>query len=267
MVLYEKRIDLLHVWTRKTLTFPAHFHDSIEIAFMEKGEADASADFGTCRICDGDLFIVFPNMIHSYSDQGGVFARLLIIPRTMAGGFDELLSGSVPKSPLIKNAARNVHIKSLIDTIEEKRMGGGRFVEEIVCGYVTALLGEIFSMMELGGADTAQRTTERRIISYCAEHYTDELTLSMLSDAVHISKSRASHIFSENFKMGFCEFLGIFRVNDAKGRLRRGESISEAAFSSGFSSLRSFDRVFLSVAGTTPKEYRRRALEEHGIKK
>ena len=53
----------------------------------------------------------------------------------------------------------------------------------------------------------------------------------------------------------FIKHIGNLRVNYACDLLETNSSVTEVAMASGFSSIRTFNRVFLRVMGMTPREY------------
>ena len=55
--------------------------------------------------------------------------------------------------------------------------------------------------------------------------------------------------------MTFWDYVLTQRVIYAMTLLRRGRSITEAAFEAGFNSLRSFNRTFMQKTGQTPSAF------------
>ena len=58
--------------------------------------------------------------------------------------------------------------------------------------------------------------------------------------------------------IGFSDFINTLRVEHACELLEKGRSITDVAFASGFSSIRSFNRLFSRNMGMTPTEFIRR---------
>lgn len=80
----------------------------------------------------------------------------------------------------------------------------------------------------------------------------------VISQALHISRTYISHLFSEKLHMGFSEYIGMLRISDACNLLAtRDMSITEISYAVGFDSTRSFNRLFLKYTGMTPREYRK----------
>ena len=54
--------------------------------------------------------------------------------------------------------------------------------------------------------------------------------------------------------MTFSEYLNVVRVSAAVKMLSQGMAAGETAFAAGFGTIRSFNRVFRSCTGYTPRE-------------
>lgn len=70
-----------------------------------------------------------------------------------------------------------------------------------------------------------------------------------------------SRYFHKNIPMNFIDFINHYRVSHAQDLLAQGVDLVETAYSSGFQSIRSFNRVFKSFTGKTPTEYRKQLKE------
>ena len=113
-------------------------------------------------------------------------------------------------------------------------------------------------------------TTNRGLKSYVSGEELAVLELntatSSLVELGFLTNSSDEKYLSSNIHtltgMNFAKFRSIYRINHAKQLLNNeAVSICEAAFSSGFSSINTFNRVFKEFVGTTPTDYRK------GIKK
>lgn len=89
-------------------------------------------------------------------------------------------------------------------------------------------------------------------------HLAESMTLERIAKASSMSISRLKLLFREKAQMGPIEYLLHLRVERAKELICEGAlnftQISEAV---GFSSLHYFSRVFKSIAGLSPSEYKK----------
>ena len=66
-----------------------------------------------------------------------------------------------------------------------------------------------------------------------------------------------TRIFKQCMNMTFYEYLNQKRISKEEELLSTtGESVTEIAMSSGFSSISAFNRTFKSIKGCSPSEYR-----------
>ena len=97
-----------------------------------------------------------------------------------------------------------------------------------------------------------------RILSYIRENYRT-LTLTELADTFHYSKPHLCTLIKQNTGLNFTALIKKVRMNRAVEYLLGTElPISEAAELVGYHSTDHFSRVFRSVYGVSPQEYRRR---------
>ena len=96
------------------------------------------------------------------------------------------------------------------------------------------------------------------MLLYINDNYREPLTLKKLADTLGASPYYLSRIFSRTIGCGFNEYINTLRIDYVKRQLRRSDAaISQIAFESGFETLHTFNRVFLSMCGMTPSRYRK----------
>ncbi len=108
-----------------------------------------------------------------------------------------------------------------------------------------------------------QANAEPPVISrakqYIREHIMDKLTLSQVSAAVHLNQYYFCKTFRRVTGLTFTEFVARTRTETAKNLLLNPNvRVSEIAYASGFQSLTHFNRVFKTIVGESPTEYRER---------
>jgi AraC-like DNA-binding protein len=91
-----------------------------------------------------------------------------------------------------------------------------------------------------------------------------DLNLHTLAERVHVLPNTLSYYINFTEKANFREYLNRFRMNSVLKALvsRPDESILSIAFDNGFNSKSSFNSLFIKKHGISPREYRRRTLEE-----
>lgn len=123
------------------------------------------------------------------------------------------------------------------------------------------LAGFLFGLCELTpifGNDTHQiEEPIRRALDYLSAHITENIRLDALADAAGYSLSRFKTKFKEAVGITPAEYVTMQKIELAKRRLIEGdESITELAYSLGYSSSNYFCSVFKKLMNCSPQNYR-----------
>jgi AraC family transcriptional regulator of arabinose operon len=126
-----------------------------------------------------------------------------------------------------------------------------------------ALNGLERALLWLDAANPGRRQLDERIheaIIYVARNLAGRLTVRAIADAVALSPSRFSHLFTEQVGIPPARFVELRRIERAQALLASSSlpigAIAEAA---GFSSQFHFATRFRALAGMSPSQWRRRA--------
>lgn len=241
------------------LTFEPHIHSHIELVYMRNnGKSKAFADGKEVVLEQGDLFVTFPNQIHYYQDVNlPLDATLLIASPDICPEYKKYFEKYLPQNPIFKNAAQNPIISNAFDILLKYNSQDKKFAEAVLRGLLLVILGEFLSLTTLEKIHSHNTDTSKDIINFCYENYTNEISLSSIAQALHISRYYVSHLFSNRLHISFNDYINSLRVRKACELLKSGKmSITEVALSIGYNSLRTFNRCFQKIKGVTPREYR-----------
>jgi len=254
---YENKASSIYAYFGKSLAFGAHLHNHIELVLMLEGRTRLIVDSNEYIANAGDAFIIFPNQIHQYQKIDTERYFISIFPPELCPEFQNVFSGKIPVSPIIKNALINGKLLSIAESIVEINIQKGPLYHICIKGYFLILLSELFRMMEFKDSKSPDSNTVLALLNYCSENYTRDINLEKVSKALHISRYHISRLFSEKLRMSFTEYIGTLRISKAcRLLISEDRSITDIAYSTGFNSIRTFNRLFLKYTGTTPKKYR-----------
>lgn len=95
-------------------------------------------------------------------------------------------------------------------------------------------------------------------ISYINQNFADpDLSLDKVAKILKISQREVTVSIGKNFGCNFKSYINQLRINEAKRLLKAtGFGIGEIAFKVGFNTQSHFNRVFKSMEGVSPTEYR-----------
>ena len=233
-----------------------HIHTHLEMIYLSKGEATIQCDRKEYSVSAGDFFIAFPNKIHAYHTRGEVRGYLGIFSADLTPLLEKLIKGHIPALPVLKKDQIPFDAEKALEEILREKKSEDPYEKLRAMGDFLSFLSRMLPLFSYE-EDSADYDSMQKILTYCAEHFTEEISLDTIAKNLFLSKYYISHLFRKRMEMSFHDFLSYLRVNRACELLVKGGSITEIALSSGFSSVRTFNRVFLEVTQKTPLQYRK----------
>lgn len=246
-----------------------HFHDSYEIYYLLAGERHYYIDNRMYALRKGDLIFINSGELHRTTAKGTArHERILInfrqefLPPLTANSpqatfFSEqclLLRPRVQEQRVIENI--------LFTMLQEQKEERSRHL-----AYLQTLLVQLFIEMDricesapdvITPVDTERQRKAYEIIAYLHAHYAEKVTLEELSETFYISCTYLCRLFKQTTGFTLVEYLNTIRVQEAQRRLRNTtDKVTRIAEDTGFDSIAHFGRVFKSIAGRSPLQYRK----------
>lgn len=237
----------------QVLSAVPHIHPHLELLYLTGGKCHATADNKTELLEEGALYLSFSNQIHYY-DPVPIEGVMFIVDPALFPELVDIFYSKIPTSPIVQKEDLPEDIYDRLLRVCSGVESSDRLQQIAANGYAQSILAELLQKMELLDR-TNDHDSLREVSLYCLENYKKPLTLDMLAKELHLSKYYISHMFAERLNISFPEFINGLRVESACRRLDNGRSITDAAFESGFNSIRSFNRNFERVMGISPREY------------
>ena len=251
---YEYKSEPYHIGRSFSLYPIPHLHKNVEIVYVVSGNCTAYVENNTTHLKQGDLFITFPNQIHYYESSPESEFIVLIFNTDIIFGLNDVLFENYPEYNAI-SLTDDDHLKNLfLSTMNSY----GAYEKTIKVGIINQAFAEALPRFELRPRTKTENITLQSILSFCEEHYTDStISLTEMSNNLHLNKFHISHLLNEKLNISFNSYVNMLRVNKACRLLDETDknivTISEEV---GFGSLRTLNRSFLEIIGTTPVKYR-----------
>lgn len=103
-----------------------------------------------------------------------------------------------------------------------------------------------------------ENLTVLKVINYIRDNYNKNITLSEAANLVGVTPEYLSKLFYQKINVNFVVFLRNFRISIAKRMILSGKyRIQEVADHVGFKDPKYFNKVFKSVCGISPSEYKK----------
>lgn len=259
--------------------FPVHWHEEIEIIYVEEGKLHVKIGEQDMDGEAGDLFFVNPRELHLMSSPDGkvkYYTLLFPIEFISFQSLDELeanLLAPIRSNQLmlpeqltdeeLKKKVREIVVKMIADNreihhldIKEIGLSSHHLQTRI---YLLQILQMLYEAGVLTKAETAGNSNmQKELLGYIQNHYTEKITLSMLAEEFHLSEKYVSRYFVEHFYLPFSNYVVHLRLTHAKQLLETTEeSITEIALQSGFSNVSYFIRAFKNAYDKSPLKYRK----------
>lgn len=241
------------VFFSQTINYPPHLHDGFEIMLVSSGEGDVFCDGIGYRLKEGDAFIAYPNQVHYYENFENSRGYVLIFPINFIDDAQRYIREMRPKSPAvhIKKFERASRLFNMLYEIWEEKKD-----KLAVKYFVNALLGMLMEDFTMLPAGKQRATSAELVMSYLSEHFKEKVAVDTVAKALFISKSTVSRIFSQRLKISFNDYVNLLRLNEFFNIYENEKcSITAAALSAGFPTVRTFNNVFMKHYGISPSEY------------
>ena len=244
-----------HIWHHPN--FPIHLHKHLEFAYVTGGEMTMTVSGKEYKVRDGDCVLVYPYQIHSFSSQGEVDLTLIIADMEYIGEFQEELMHYELECPFFHKDELSSYGQKILDLVRESAYDKNvpYMLDKGLC---TVLLTDVFRMLPLiAKTKPMDLTMSQKILQYINDHITQEISATEVAKALGISHYYLSHIFSEELKTSFPNYVAQQRLSFACDMLRNtGKSVTDISYETGFPNMRTFHRSFKKQFGCTPTEWR-----------
>lgn len=243
----------------KGLSYHSHLHYQIEMAVVFEGHTHLTVDSSEYDVLGGDILIVFPNQIHEFCTMRKEDFILLKVNPELLPDLLAQFTSSLPKSNVIRGAAKDEDLSLLIHKISETYYGDEPLKDSILRGYLLAFFCKLLQKMELRDVRSGDYHALGLIMNYCNANSDKDLSLNVLERELHLNRYYISHVLNSKLHIGLNDYINSLRVSNAcKCLLNSERTITEISDEVGFNTLRTFNRAFVKQMGMTPSEYRRK---------
>ena len=223
-----------------------------ELLYVINGSAEYTINGDLYKVKSGDLLctqknslrsaVTFPkNLMECYSISGPVYNE----------SFEE-----IPLSfPLHSHIGLHQDILSMYRDLDSTWVAKKPGYELKARGLYMIILQRFFELVYFGENEINYSIHTRKAIKYIIEHYSENLTVKMVSKKAGLSASYFGDLFKNETGASFHKFLTKIRLNHAEDMLRSGEyNINEAAMACGFSDPFYFSKVYKENRGISPSK-------------
>lgn len=252
-----------------------HYHEEVEIVFIEKSEGTKFIGDSITEFKEGDLVMIGSCLPHlwlndkKYFEENDLEARSISIhfhPDCMGKGFFD-----IPE------------MESISQLLEHSKMGlevTGKSKEKIL-GLLHSIPGQsefprlnsLLNILHLIAEGPLKKLLSSRafmesyiknssskldmVYEYILNHFKDDISLETVAEVVKMHPSAFSRYFKRYTGKTFIQFLNDVRIGYACRTFiyNTEKNIAEVGFESGFNNISNFNRQFKKIMEKTPKDY------------
>lgn len=257
---YEIRSNEAYIGEICDHPFPLHVHDVVEIVCSTSGLQKLTIAGKQYTLAPGDIAVIFPAIPHSYDfvspDATGV---TLIFSPDVIGEFTYQFRSMALEGPIVPKSALLPEIDFIVRDMQKRFPDRG---EGLLYGYLHIFLSFLFTVIKpVPMEKQIHFDLSCQVLHYIGEHYIEPITLETVAHALGVSRIHLSHIFSQQLRINFRQYINALRIDRACYLLRNpAHSISEIAYLCGYGNPRTFHRAFLAQCQMTPSQYREQFL-------
>ncbi len=229
-----------------------HFHHQLELLYIEEGEVMVIVNDEKRTLTKGQLVIIDSFDNHQYIHKEDAISRCLIIPVHYLKRYTTILANKSIKEHFITNEEQAQKIyQKMLDVVSVMNEN-----ELILEGNILILLGTIIENNLIPNSNKTSYDLVKNILLYIEDNYKSSITLDSIAKHFGYSKYYFSHLFNKCFRCNLNDYLNLVRCRHSINCVLDDHmSVSDAAFASGFVSMRTFYRTFKKYFKMTPKEY------------
>ena len=245
----------------------------ITLLFAESGQFSINYQGSLLSVKENSFAFVPPSTPCRFAVKG-LTARLFVCKFTLASkipldlfGNDYFASGF--KLPLLKRLARasinlfpqknTDDIVDFVDPVDEHTVKNCLELLLIEC-IKPADKSIIDGNYPVSGKGEGSKTAVK-IYEYLAKNIHRNITLEEIADELFFSVSYVKTAFKKHTGKSIIQVFNELKIKRAKKLVKRGIHFSEIAEHLGFANTRYFSKVFKSIAGMTPTEYKKTLIK------
>ena len=239
-----------------------HWHNNYEFCYLPEKSCDFWIDGELVHANKGDLLAIEEHIIHRFmakTDNTPVHI-LQFQPKILVGtGISiaplkkHITAQEIEKIPQLKES-----IFALFDLIKAEK-NALNTTDNLFFQFLSValyfLLMRNFASVEKLSESKQERLECYKIIDYVNEHFKENLNIKEIAATLFIPKRRIAALFVRHIGISLNDYINLQRIKNANQMLLNGNSITDAALSSGFQCIRTFNNVFKELMKMTPSEY------------
>lgn len=247
-IFYEKARDegALFITAAQNLEFPPHFHLSIEIVLLKKGEYTMTVNGKEYFLQGGSVAIADSFEVHTYEQIHGHTrgdAYVLLVPYSYFTRLEKWREGKQIHTHVLQNEKLCNQLFDLVNAYLPPTNSQSEQVQRATVELILSILYEnlIFTPRKAN----SEVGLVREMLIYLQENYRTKVTRASLARALGYTPEHLSRVFHRYVKKSFSQYVNDLRMQYVEEKRREGDKRTELAllYEAGFNSWQTYYRV------------------------
>ncbi|MGN0348344.1 MAG: AraC family transcriptional regulator [Roseburia sp.] len=256
--------------------FGKHLHSNMELYHFLTGQCkmDIGNQVITCH--KGDVVLLLPNIVHSFyldTAERCTFHHIHFTPDLYSNVFvqetddseTDLMTTFILKNHTYFKTKADERLSGLILSIVEKAASKTPSANAYMNLNLLELMLYVLEKSECKALSTERSQTKNEYVSaaltFIQKNYATKLLIRDISNHLNISSRYLSKIFFEHMNVTIGNYLNNYRINQSIDLMRNTDmTLTEIAAQVGLKDSQHFSKLFKSIIGINPHQYRK--LEE-----
>lgn len=243
-----------------------HWHENIEICQTVHQNMDYVIGGKFVHTQPGDIVVIGDHTVHKFLPaENGTTIKLLQMQHQLlvnARCRMQPIKVHITKAELDEHPQIAELVAILFDVIENE--GIVKVTDENPISQCAALTLYAALMKYFPAEHMEVNKGERKefydIVEYINKHFTEDISVQGIANAMYMGRSKLSRIFTQYAGTSLNTYINGLRISKANELLNAGADVTDAAFESGFQSIRTFNSVYKKIVGVTPSEYKNKTV-------
>lgn len=258
---------------------PWHWHEEIEIMYIENGQLKVKIPSNTFLLEKGNCMVINSNILHYAAAVTECKLHSLVFNQRLITGNEDSIFAKKYMQPLLtcnhfshyfiksgKNEEVTAWFNRAFEALAQDYYGYEFTVRENLSRICLFLYGEFNLQTNMQNVRLNQDNLRvRKMLAYIHKNFADDISLSQISSAADISERESLRCFRKTIQLSPIQYLLKYRIMQGAEMLLRNpaDSISEIATLCGFDSPSNFAKIFKRFYNCTPREYRNQNMNRH----
>ncbi len=258
-----KKVQILWIMRSMAKTgmeIKTHTHDYYHMIYILSGQFDMVVNGRSFALMEGVCLLIPKGVEHSYVVAGTESAEFLEVKFAL---MDKVLDEQFHGFDLC--TSEDSVVGDLLRQIVDEYSVLGLQADETTACYLLSVLytltreQRVEKQQEFRYVDaSAYSPLSQQIVHYLEDHFSEQMSLEQLAQALGREKSYLCRAFKKDTKTTILDCLNMIRIRRAAELLTYSDnSMAQVGEMCGFASPNNFNRVFLKYVGVTPGQCRR----------